>query len=133
MSNQQLEQYNNEITNVLVKLYEPYINEGRNRELLNKYYSCLKDRYMVVNTESDSLDCIIPNGRYIRYINLELPYKTKNIILESGGFVLDDDDDCLMMSNNQRFWKIKKSKYLIFRKLTQNEILRLTLENFSFN
>ena len=44
-----------------------------------------------------------------------------------------DDNDCLMMSNNQRFWKIKKSKYLIFRKLTQNEILRLTFENFSFN
>lgn len=132
MPNQQLEQYNNEITNVLVKLYEPYIDEGRNRELLNKYYNCLKDRYMVVNNELETLDSFIPNGRYIRYINLELPYKTKNIILESGGFVLDDNSEYLMMSNNKRFWKLKKNKYLIFRKLTENEILRLTLENLSF-
>ena len=132
MPNQQLEQYNNEITNVLVKLYEPYINEGRNRELLNKYYNCLKDSYMVVNNELETLDSFIPNGRYIRYINLELPYKTKNIILESGGFVLDDNSEYLMMSNNKRFWKLKKNKYLIFRKLTENEILRLTLENLSF-
>lgn len=132
MPNQQLEQYNNEITNVLVKLYEPYIDEGRNRELLNKYYNCLKDRYMVVNNELKTLDSFIPNGRYIRYINLELPYKTKNIILESGGFVLDDNSEYLMMSNNKRFWKLKKNKYLIFRKLTENEILRLTLENLSF-
>ena len=132
MPNQQLEQYNNEITNVLVKLYEPYINEGRNRELLNKYYNCLKDSYMVVNNELETLDSFIPNGRYIRYTNLELPYKTKNIILESGGFVLDDNSEYLMMSNNKRFWKLKKNKYLIFRKLTENEILRLTLENLSF-
>lgn len=133
MPNQQLEQYNNEITNVLVKLYDPYIDEGRNRELLNKYYYSLKDRYMVVNTGIENLDSFIPNGKYIRYINLEFPYKTKNIILESGGFVLDDDSDYLMMTNNKRFWKLKKSKYLIFRKLTENELLRLSLENFSFN
>ena len=56
-----------------------------------------------------------------------------NIILESGGFVLEYDNDCLMIFKNKRFWKLKKNKYLIFRKLTQNEILRLTLENFSFN
>ena len=87
---------------------------------------------MVVNNELETLDSFIPNGRYIRYINLELPYKTKNIILESGGFVLDDNSEYLMMSNNKRFWKLKKNKYLIFRKLTENEILRLTLENLSF-
>lgn len=115
---------NNQINNILDEIYRPYVlfhNNDLNKKkclehLLNNY------QYYV------SSDIFLVSGDYIRYISKQMKLGN-NIYLKMGGFLLDEDDKNIRITNNNRIMKISKKDNYIFRKLTKNDIFRISISN----
>ena len=119
-----MDENNSNIINVLVNLYEPYINFYNNKETLEKNYKILKNNYQLVIEDTTHL-----LGSYISYINLNLIDKTKKIDYLKNGIVININNQLLTIKNKYRVWKINKENFLIFRKLRKKEIFRMNILN----
>lgn len=117
---------NNQITNIINEIYRPYElfkNNANNKkkslqDLLNNY------QYYVPR------DIFLVSGDYIRYVSKNIKIGN-NIYLKLGGFLLDEDNNSIRITNNNRIMKISKKDNYIFRKLTKNDIFRISIsDNF---
>lgn len=113
-----MENNNNDMANVLYNIYEPHIDYKNNRLYLKKYYDSLKNKYKVEKE--------VCNGDYIRYINLN---NVPDITLHKGGIVLNTSPERIHLSLKHYHWSISKKDYVIFKKLTKQELVRIHLES----
>jgi hypothetical protein len=125
--NNNMNYINNQIISIVNEIYRPYElfkNNVDNKkktleDLLNSYqYYVPSDNFLV-------------SGDYVRYITKNTKIGN-NIYLKLGGFLLDEDKYNIRITNNNRIMKISKKDNYIFRKLTKNDIFRISIsENFS--
>jgi hypothetical protein len=72
-------------------------------------------------------DTQLNEGDYIRYINPKFFYDLK---LGLGGFVTKIDNNIIQIVNNDKILNIDNEKLLVFKKLNNEDIIKLTiLEN----
>ena len=113
---------NNKIISIINEIYRPYElfkNNCTNKQncfntLLNNY------QYYIPNHN------VLVAGDYIRYISKNIKIGN-NLFIKLGGFLLDEDDKNIRIINNNRILKISKADNYIFRKLTKNDIFRLSI------
>lgn len=123
-----LNDYNEEMLSILIKVFEPKIKTEEDKKTLMKMYNLLENEYLLINTDSEELDNLLPSGYFIMYINYENINNSK-IKFTKSGFVIEDNNDLIRLTNYGKFWKIKKKKYIIFKKFSNNDLLRLKLSN----
>lgn len=119
------ENINNKINRVINEIYKPYElfkNNDVNREktlnsLLNNYQYYIPNKTFLVS------------GDYIRYISKDNKIGN-NIYLKKGGFLLDENENNIRILNNNCVLNISKFGNYIFRKLTKNDIFRISISNF---
>ena len=118
---------NNQIINIVNEIYRPYELFKNNIENKKKSLNNLLNNYQYYVSSENFLVC----GDYVRYITKEHRIGN-NIYLKLGGFILGEDKDNIRITNNRRIMNISKKKNYIFRKLTKNDIFRMSIsENIS--
>ena len=115
---------NNKLSNIVNEIYKPY--ELFNDNKMNK----VKTLNSLINTYQYYIpgETFIVSGDYIRYISKENKIGN-NIYLKKGGFLLDENEEYIRIMNNNRVMKVSKSNNYIFRKLTKNDIFRISISS----
>ena len=127
-----LSDYNQEISTLLYNLFQDKIKTDQDKVDLKKMYQTLENRFKLVDTTTDDINDIIPSGSFIYYIKYNFTDNIK-IKFTKSGFVTNDDNNIIKIFNYNKYWKIKKNNYIIFRKLTNNELLRLQFSQMCKN
>lgn len=112
---------NYKIKKILDEIYNPYILFPKNNINKNNALHSLLDNYQYYNPREN----VIVPGDYIRYININ--GIGNNIYLKKGGFLIEENDSFIYISNNKHNFKISKKENYIFRKLTKNDIFRISI------
>ena len=113
--------------NIINEIYRPYELFKNNVENKEKSLEDLLNNYQYYVPSNNFL----VSGDYVRYISKKNKIGN-NIHLKIGGFLLDEDNNNIRITNNSRIMKISKKNNYIFRKLTKNDIFRISIsENFS--
>ena len=102
---------------IMDNLYDKYEYYNINEKNKKNTYDLLKNYKYV---ECDEL----LRGDYIRYINDKYFY---NITLMKGGFIMKMDEDKIEIMNNNIYNKINKRDYIIFKKITKEENIKLLI------
>jgi len=138
----ELNKYNQEILAVLKCVFLKKIKSDNDkqkldkiaRKLLNEYYFVKHNENIGIGTCIVYIDCEeikkIPN---VNINSKKLTIKnTSNIKFTGNGYVIDDTNDELTLTSKQTTnrWTIKKKNSLIFKKLTKNELLKMSFEAF---
>ena len=111
-----------EKNDILKNLFSKYLYYEINKENFKEIIDKLED-YIYVNLEDTQLN----EGDYIRYINPKFFYDLK---LGLGGFVTKIDNNIIQIVNNDKILNIDNEKLLVFKKLNNEDIIKLTiLEN----
>tara|TARA_B100001094_G_scaffold328186_1_gene388042 strand:+ start:1524 stop:1928 length:405 start_codon:yes stop_codon:yes gene_type:complete len=106
---------------IITNVYERWMNESNYNHLQYALEALEEYRYVAPKY-------VIPNGRYIRYIDLKDPYDAK---LRLGGFVIYDNGYSVTFMNRGKFIKInKKRAKAIFVRISDDELLRSQFEKF---
>ena len=113
---------NNHITSIINEIYRPYELFKNNYTNKQKCFSILLNNYQYYIPENN----VLVSGDYIRYISKNIKIGN-NLFIKLGGFLLDEDDKNIRIINNTRILKISKANNYIFRKLTKNDIFRLSI------
>lgn len=119
-----LEQVKSETQQVIKNLYERFMNETN----CNNYEKCCValESYRFIHK-----DWIVPNARYIRYIDTS---NAKNMVLRKGGFVTDCNKYVFSLFDKKYGqFKVDKRDRIFFMKLNQDDINRCNLENLLNN
>ena len=74
------------------------------------------------------LKYIIPNGSYVRFIDLRTPY---DATLFSGGFVTRDNGHSVVVraSRDERVFTFDRRKYAVFLQMTVDDQMRIQMRN----
>lgn len=141
--NNELNKHNQEILAVLKCVFVKKIKTEKDKErldaiarrLLNKYYFVKHNESVSIGAHVLYINC--DKIKQLQNNNLELKNKTiekkMNINFTGNGYVINDTDGILTLSkpnikvNN---WNIQKKNNLIFKKLTKNELLKMSFEAF---
>lgn len=115
---------NNKISVIINEAYKPY--ELFKKNVLNKENSLniLMNKYQFYCPS----DVCLVSGDYIRYISKKNKLGN-NIVIKLGGFLLDESDTFVRIINKNRVMRISKKDNYIFRKLTNNDIFRISISN----
>lgn len=124
--------YNQEISTLLYNLFQEQIINDQDKANLKKMYQTLENRFKLVDTTTNDLNDILPPGSFIYYIKYNYNHLDK-IKFSRSGFVTDDNNDIIKIFNYGKHWRIKKKNYIIFKKIQDNELIRLQLTNFLKN
>ena len=119
-----LSEINQEISTLLYNLFKNQIKNDQDKNNLKKMYQTLENKFKLVDTTTNDINDVIPSGSFIFYIKYNFANIDK-IKFNKSGFVTYDDNDIIKIFNYNQHWKIKKKNYIIFRKLKNNELLRL--------
>tara|TARA_B100000674_G_scaffold497863_1_gene533262 strand:+ start:1878 stop:2330 length:453 start_codon:yes stop_codon:yes gene_type:complete len=110
-----------EVKDILLKNYSNLNDKIENRNRLQKIYKCLiRNNYIYYRNRKDN---ILENGAYVKYIDMR---EKEDLKLKNGGFVVSDEEGILGIFFRNRKWKICKENYLIFKKLSKNDMLKIT-------
>lgn len=131
-NNNILVEYNQEISTLLYNLFQDKIKTNQDKVDLKKMYHTLENRFKLIDTTTDDINDIIPSGSFIYYIKYNFTDINK-IKFNKSGFVTYDDNNIIKIFNYNKYWKIKKNNYIIFKKLTSNELLRLQFSQICKN
>ena len=115
MSREEIEE---EVKLKVVELYRDYIDFEPNKENVYETLEKLK-QYQYCNSIED-----ISKGDYIRFISDKYFYDIK---LNLGGFVENIKKDVITLVGNNRYIKIKFSNNSIYKKLNDQDLLKLEL------
>lgn len=109
-----------EIQEILKNVFEKYMNEKNSNEYTK--VSTLLHEYRFIKK-----DWIIPNGRYIRYLDISNPFE---IQLKKGGFVMYSSKYIFKLHNQPcgKFTVGKENK-IFFVKITDDEKFRCSLDD----
>lgn len=124
----QLDKNNEEISSILYHVYEKRIQNETDKQNLIKMYKFLENTYEFVDSNSNNISDILQPGTFIYYINFNNIYST-SIKFTKNGFVTSDNNEFIKITNYGKYWKIKKQNYIIFKKLSQNELMRISMLN----
>lgn len=108
-----------ELNLVLDNIFEKYLFYEKNQENLKEIKVKL-DEYQYV--QFDDLN----NGDFIRYIN---PKYFHDIRLLKGGFItnVNEDEGKIQITNSNKIYNLKFENFIFFRKMTQEDIIKLTI------
>ncbi len=104
---------------IVHNIYNRFINEN-NKNNLDYALEVLKEYRFIPNKY------IIPNGRYIRYIDTK---DTKDMKLKLGGFVISDNGYSTTYKSKTNLVKLSKKHCIIFVLITHAEKLAVALTN----
>ena len=124
--------YNLQISSILFNIFKDLIKSEQDRNKIKKMYELLENRYRIVDTTNDDVNNLISSGSFIYYIK----YNFNNVLkigFTNSGFVTDDDNNYIKIYNYNKYWKIKKQNYVIFKKMSQNELFRIQLNQLYNN
>ena len=114
------------VKHVLLNIFERFMNEHN----ANEYQECLESlqEYRYIKS-----DYSVPDGRFIRYIDVSKPQKMK---IKSGGFVIEDMGYGIKIKSVVEYenappniFNIRKDKHMVFMKIDGNEKLRFACES----
>ena len=72
-------------------------------------------------------DYLVPQGKYIRYLDLR---DTTNIKLRIGGFVLNDNGYSVSIKGFKKCIKFSKKNVLIFIQLTDTDFIKHAVQDY---
>ena len=109
----------NETQNVITSLYTRFMNE-KNYNNLEKSKEALVEYRYIRNA------WIIPNGRYVRYIDT---HNSQNMILKKGGFVIESNKYAFtLLDTNHGEFKVGKRDRVFFVKLNEDDVIKCNLQ-----
>jgi len=116
-----METIKEETQTVLKNLYERFMNET-NCNNYEKYAKDLEYYRYIRNT------WVIPNGRYLRYIDTS---DSKNMKLKKGGFVVDSNKYIFKLFD-KRYGQLTIDKHnrVFFMKLNNDDAMRSALQKY---
>ena len=113
---------NNKIISIINEIYKPYELFKENIENKQRCLEILLNNYQYYVPDENFLVA----GDYIRYVGKKCNYGN-NLKIKVGGFLLDEDNKNIRIINNNRILKLSKKNNYIFRKLTKNDIFRMSI------
>ena len=119
---------NNQIINIINEIYRPFELFKENSLNKQKCFDILINNYQYYIPNNN----VLVSGDYIRYISKNNKIGN-NIYIKVGGFLLDENENNIRITNNNRILKISKKNNYIFRKLTKNDIFRISISGNLFN
>lgn len=122
-----LEDEYKKVQEVLKTIFQRFMNETNSKI----YQDCLErlSEYRYISKEEN-----LPEGRFVKYLNMNNPHKLK---LSIGGYVVEDLNFKLILKSaiqdddgNSKIFSVMKKNILIFMKIDNNDKMRLLCENF---
>jgi hypothetical protein len=144
-----LNKHNQEILAVLKCIFLKKIKSKQDKEklddmtkkLLNKYYFVKHNETIGIGVSILYINC--DEIKKIENVDIDInkisttiiKKQQSNIHFTGYGKVIDDNDDILTLTSTNKLnqWQIYKNKNLIFKRLTQNELLKMSFEAFLNN
>lgn len=82
----------------------------------------------LVNFRYVPLKYVIPNGSYVRFIDLRTPY---DAMVFSGGFVVRDNGYSVVVkaAREERVFTFDRSKYAVFLQMTVDDQMRIQMRD----
>lgn len=112
-----IKEIENEKEIILDNLYDKYNFYDANIQNKKETNQLLQE-YKYVDTDD------LYKGDYIRFINDKYFY---NIQLSKGGFITQISNNIIEIVNNNLYNKIKKNEYIIFKKISKEENIKLLI------
>jgi len=126
LENKTTEIIHKDIKNSLLIYFKPFLIYKKNEKNIKDTYKYLLNNNFILINSNISLN----NGDYIRYFKIK-PGIGNDLFLKSGGFVYDSNHLFITITNQKYKWKIYFNKYIIYKKLSNNEIFRVNLNNIN--
>lgn len=114
----------NEINIVLENIFQKYLCYDKNIENFKEIKEKLEE-YQYVTFDN------LNDGDFIRYINPKYFYDIK---LAKGGFIskIDDEEGKIQIIDNNKVFNLKFENFIFFKKLTKEDIIKLTIMDALF-